>query len=306
MHSMSQRYPKEVETIIIAIESVIQGKREKIELALATFLANGHLLIDDLPGVGKTTLAKTMAQVLGLNYNRIQFTSDLLPSDIIGVNYYDTKNATFVFKKGAIFSQFLLADEINRASPKTQSALLEAMEEAQVSVDGTTHKLPEPFFVVATKNPFEEVGTFELPSSQLDRFMISFSLGYPDAEAERNILLSNTKKVTMDEALSHETIAGLQERVKDVHLSESLLDYLQDIIRYSRESGIFYKGLSTRAALALSEVSKAYAFIHGRDFVTPEDVKMMLPFVIAHRLQLISHTAHETPSELILNTLHID
>ena len=192
---MNKQYPKEIEKIITTTESVIQGKRDKIELALAAFLANGQLLIDDLPGVGKTTLAKTIAKVLGLKYNRIQFTSDLLPSDIIGINYYDTNNATFVFKKGPIFSQFLLADEINRANPKTQSALLEAMEESQVSVDGRTHLLPEPFFVVATKNPFEEVGTFELPSSQLDRFMISFSLGYPDANAERNILLSRMAEI---------------------------------------------------------------------------------------------------------------
>lgn len=306
MYGMSQEYPKEIKIIITAIESVIQGKREKIELAIATFLANGHLLIDDLPGVGKTTLAKTMAQVLGLNYNRIQFTSDLLPSDILGVNYYDTNSAAFVFKKGAIFSQFLLADEINRASPKTQSALLEAMEESQVSVDGTTHTLPKPFFVVATKNPFEEVGTFELPSSQLDRFMISFSLGYPDAKAERNILLSNTKKVIIDEVVSYDTLSELRKRCHTVHLSESLLDYLQEIIHFSRKSGIFYQGLSTRASIALSEVSKAYAFIHGRDYVTPEDVKTMLPFVTAHRLRLRSHTTKETPSELILNSLHID
>lgn len=227
-------------------------------------------------------------------------------SDILGVNYYDTNSAAFVFKKGAIFSQFLLADEINRASPKTQSALLEAMEESQVSVDGTTHPLPNPFFVVATKNPFEEVGTFELPSSQLDRFMVSFSLGYPDAKAERNILLSNTKKVKIEETLSHETIMQLRKLCHDVHLSESLLDYIQEIIRFSRQSGIFHKGLSTRAAIALSEVSKAYAFIHGRDYVTPEDVKTMLPFVTAHRLQLRSHTTHETPSELILNSINID
>ncbi len=297
---------KDIGTLITAIETVIQGKNDKIKLALAAFLANGHLLIDDLPGVGKTTLAKTMAQVLGLHYNRIQFTSDLLPSDIIGINYYDTKNATFVFKKGAIFSQFLLADEINRASPKTQSALLEAMEEAQVSVDGTTHLLPEPFFVVATKNPFEEVGTFELPSSQLDRFMISFSLGYPDAKAERDILLSNTKKPTINQVLSYEDIVKLQEKARDIHLSESLLDYLQDIIHFSRESGLFHSGLSTRAALALSDVSKAYAFIQGRDYVTPEDVKTLLPFVSGHRLKLISHTSTESPSELILNALHID
>jgi len=303
---MNKQYPKDIEKIITAIETVIQGKSDKIELALATFLANGHLLIDDLPGVGKTTLAKTMAQVLGLKYNRVQFTSDLLPSDIIGVNYYDTNNATFIFKKGAIFSQFLLADEINRASPKTQSALLEAMEESQVSVDGTTHPLPEPFFVVATKNPFEEVGTFELPSSQLDRFMISFSLGYPDAKAERNILLSNSKNETVLEALSPENITSLREQSSNIHLSESLLDYLQDIIRFTRESGLFQNGLSTRGAIALSEVSKAYAFIQGRDFVTPEDLKTILPFIIAHRLKLVSHTTKESASELILNTLHID
>lgn len=303
---MNKQYPKEIEKIITSIETVIQGKNDKIELALATFLANGHLLIDDLPGVGKTTLAKTMAEVLGLKYNRIQFTSDLLPSDIIGVNYYDTNNASFVFKKGAIFSQFLLADEINRASPKTQSALLEAMEESQVSVDGTTHPLPEPFFVVATKNPFEEVGTFELPSSQLDRFMISFSLGYPDAASERNILLSNGKKEIKLEALPQESIVKLRELSANIHLSESLLDYLQDIIRFTRKSGLFQNGLSTRGAIALSEVSKAYAFIQGRDFVTPEDVKTMLPFVIAHRLKLVSHTTQESASELILNALHID
>lgn len=297
---------KNIEKIITIIETVIHGKRDKVELALATFLAKGHLLIDDLPGVGKTTLAKTMAQVLGLHYNRIQFTSDLLPSDILGINYYDTNNATFVFKKGAIFSQFLLADEINRASPKTQSALLEAMEEAQVSVDGTTHPLAEPFFVVATKNPFEEVGTFELPSSQLDRFMVSFSLGYPDAASERDILLSNTKKLLLKQALSYEEIAKLQEEVTKVYLSESILDYLQDIIRYSRESGLFQSGLSTRAALALSNICKAYAFIQGRDYVSPEDVKMMLPFVSGHRLKCTSHTTNESPSELILNALHID
>ena len=303
---MSTQYPKDIKHIITNIEKIIQGKRDKIELALATFLANGHLLIDDLPGVGKTTLAKTMAEVLGLKYNRIQFTSDLLPSDIIGVNYYDTNNASFVFKKGAIFSQFLLADEINRASPKTQSALLEAMEESQVSVDGTTHPLPEPFFVVATKNPFEEVGTFELPSSQLDRFMISFSLGYPDAASERNILLSNGKEEIKLEVLPQESIVKLRELSANIHLSESLLDYLQDIIHFTRKSGLFQNGLSTRGAIALSEVSKAYAFIQGRDFVTPEDLKTMLPFIIAHRLKLVSHTTKESASELILNALHID
>jgi len=295
-----------IQTIIDDIETVISGKREKIELALATFFANGHLLIDDLPGVGKTTLAKTMAEVLNLNYNRIQFTSDLLPSDIIGVNYFDTNKASFVFKKGALFSQFLLADEINRASPKTQSALLEAMEESQVSVDGVTHTLPNPFFVVATKNPFEEVGTFELPSSQLDRFMISFSLGYPDAKAERNILLNNTKKANITNKLSTQEIAELKQGCSEVHVSDDLLDYLQSIIHFSRDSGIFHKGLSTRAAISLSNVCKSFAFIQGRDYVTPQDVQHMLPHVIAHRLEMRSNTTDETASEIIINSLNID
>ncbi len=296
----------QIETIIGQIENVIWGKRDKIELALAAFFADGHLLIDDLPGVGKTTLAKTMAKVLNLEYNRVQFTSDLLPSDIIGVNYFDTNKATFVFKKGALFSQFLLADEINRASPKTQSALLEAMEESQVSVDGITHLLPSPFFVVATKNPFEEVGTFELPSSQLDRFMISFSLGYPNPEAEREILQKKNTLKEVTSKLSVEEIVELRKKCDEVHLSEDVLDYLQEIIHFTRDSGIFYKGLSTRGAIALSVVSKSYAFIQGRDFVTPQDVQKMLPFVIGHRLELRSKTTDENASEIIINSLHID
>jgi MoxR-like ATPase len=296
----------QIKTIIKEIESVIWGKREKIELALAAFFANGHLLIDDLPGVGKTTLAKTMAKALNLDYNRVQFTSDLLPSDIIGVNYFDTNKSAFVFKKGALFSQFLLADEINRASPKTQSALLEAMEESQVSVDGITHTLPSPFFVVATKNPYEEVGTFELPSSQLDRFMISFSLGYPDPMAEREILLGSSKNIDIQSKLSNQDILELYQACENVHISDELLDYLQSIIHFTRDSGVFYKGLSTRGAIALSKVCKSFAFIQGRDFVTPSDVQNMLPYVIAHRLELRSTTTDESASEIIINSLHID
>ncbi len=275
-----------IHQIIDEVEKVIKGKRDKVSLAVASFLAGGHLLIEDLPGVGKTTLAKTLAHVLGLDYSRVQFTSDLLPADILGVNYFDVKRSEFTFKRGPVFSSFLLADEINRATPKTQSALLEAMEEHQVSIDGVTMALPEPFFVIATKNPFEEVGTFELPDSQLDRFLLSFSLGYPERAAEGEIL-SFKKNLSLQRRMTFkfEEIMQLQERCRSVHLSDVLLDYLQDILLFTRESGLFRHGLSTRGALALMSLSKAWALIEGRDYVIPSDVTHMLPFVIGHRLK---------------------
>ncbi len=292
--------------IINAVETVISGKRDKITLSLAVFLARGHLLIDDLPGVGKTTLAKSLSQALGLEYNRIQFTSDLLPSDILGTNYFDTRQAAFSFKKGAIFTQFLLSDEINRASPKTQSALLEAMEESQVSIDGTTHMLPQPFFVVATKNSYEEAGTFELPTSQLDRFMASFSLGYPHHEAERDILKRNTMPQSIEPVVNAEQISALFNAASSVYLSDSILDYMQSIIAYSRESDLFASGLSTRGAIALAKLSQAYALTQERDFVTPEDVNTVLPAVCAHRLQKRSFETTESASALILAAVHPD
>jgi MoxR-like ATPase len=276
------------ETIIKIInetQKIIKGKELQIRLSLAAFLARGHVMIEDLPGVGKTTLAKTLAYVLGLKYGRIQFTSDLLPSDILGINYFDTKNSVFIFKKGPIFSQFLLADEINRATPKTQSALLEAMEEAQVSVEGKTMMLEKPFFVMATKNPFEEVGTFELPSSQLDRFLISFSIGYPDKESEREILIA--KKEPKFEELSRINIDMYDElfqAVENIHLSDVLVEYIQNIIAFTRESGLYRMALSTRGAIALSKMARAWALLEGRDFATPLDVKTVLPYVCAHRL----------------------
>ncbi len=306
-YNLFMTHQNTITSIMNTVEQVIAGKRDKIELALAVFLARGHLLIDDLPGVGKTTLAKTLSKALGLHYNRIQFTSDMLPSDILGLNYFDTQNSTFRFKKGPLFSQFLLADEINRASPKTQSALLEAMEESQVSIDGVTHSLPNPFFVVATKNPFEEAGTFELPTSQLDRFMISFSLGYPDPVAERSILQRNSNPFEAVEAVvDAEVLKTLFEAASQIHLASDLLDFLQEIIVFSRESGLFYEGLSTRAAIALSRVSQAYALIRGRDFVTPEDVKTILPHICAHRLRIRAQNVKESASALILASVHPD
>jgi MoxR-like ATPase len=297
-----------IERAITEASKVVQGKELQIKLALAVFLAKGHLLIEDLPGVGKTTLAKTLAHLLGLQYSRIQFTADLLPSDILGVNFFDAKSSTFQFKKGAIFTQFLLADEINRATPKTQSALLEAMEEHQVSIDAKTMALPEPFFVIATKNPFEEVGTFELPDSQLDRFMLSFSLGYPTKEAERKIL-TNQHASTFEEigVLEHDEITRLQDAVAAIHLSDTLLDYLQAILDFSRSSGLYLNGLSTRGALALTKATQAWALIHGRDYVIPDDVNEILPHICAHRLKrkqgsaAAKNIAHE-----ILENVHPD
>lgn len=271
--------------VINETQKIIKGKELQIRLCFAAFLARGHVMIEDLPGVGKTTLAKTIAIVLGLNYGRIQFTSDLLPSDILGINYFDTKDSNFIFKKGPIFSQFLLADEINRATPKTQSALLEAMEEGQVSVEGRTMTLDKPFFVMATKNPFEEVGVFELPGSQLDRFIISFSIGYPDKESEREILLAkeepNFEKL---DRINPNMYDELFKAVERIHISDALVDYMQNIIAFTRESGIYKVALSTRGAIALSKMTRAWALLEGRDFATPLDVKTVLPYICAHRL----------------------
>ena len=274
-----------ISRIISETQKVIRGKELQVRLSLAAFLAGGHVMIEDLPGVGKTTLAKTLARVLGLHYGRIQFTSDLLPSDILGVNYFDTKSSAFIFKKGPVFSQFLLADEINRATPKTQSALLEAMEEAQVSVEGKAMPLERPFFVMATKNPFEEVGTFELPGSQLDRFLISFSLGYPDREAERSILSAQRPQIEeVVESVGEEACSTLFSAVQKVHLSDALLDYIQNIIAFTRESGLYRMPLSTRGALALSKMARSWALLEGRDYAIPADVTKVLPYVCAHRL----------------------
>jgi len=274
-------------SIVDAVESKLIGKRHAITMTLAAFFARGHVLLEDIPGVGKTTLAKQLAHVLGLDLGRIQFTSDLLPSDILGVNYFDQKQSRFVLKKGPVFTQFLLADEINRSMPKTQSALLEAMEEHQVTLDGTAYKLEEPFFVMGTQNPFEEVGTFALPHSQLDRFICSFGIGYPDHLSERQILSNNAseEKENSEVLLDAKRIQMIQHNVTKVHLSDALLDYLQAIIAFTRESGLFYHGLSTRGALALRDMTCAWALLHGRTYAVPDDIQAIIPGICKHRLK---------------------
>ncbi len=292
-----------IHAILDEIEKVVVGKRDKIELALAAFLAGGHLLIEDLPGVGKTTLAKTFSQVMGLNFGRIQFTSDLLPSDIIGVEYYDLKSAQFHFKPGPIFTSILLVDEINRASAKTQSALLEAMAEHQVSIENKTHQLSAPFFVIATKNPYEENGVFKMPSSQLDRFICTISLGYADAKSERAILERGVINPKIElKSFDKEQVLGLLSSAKSIHLNDEILDLIQEIIRHSRESSLFKYGLSTRGALALVQLSKAYAFIQNRDFVIPDDITAILPSVLAQRLESLDDH-HESAAKKILELI---
>ncbi len=275
--------------VVDAIELELIGKRNVITLALTAYFAGGHVLLEDIPGVGKTTLAKRFAEVLGLGFGRIQFTSDMLPSDILGVSYFNQKEGAFVLKKGPIFTQFLLADEINRAMPKTQSALLEAMEEGHVTMDGTSHILSSPFFVIGTQNPHEEVGTFPLPHSQLDRFICSFGIGYPDKVSERKILIGTapTSQVRRDPLLSIEQIHDLMQRSREVRLSDAMLDYLQDIIHFTRESKLFEYGLSTRGALALSGMLKSWAMLHGRDYATPDDLQAVTSAVCAHRMRFV-------------------
>src|ERR1700722_19679685 len=273
---------------LAAVERVILGKPAQVRLCLACLLARGHLLIEDVPGVGKTTLAHALAHILGLAWQRVQFTSDLLPADIIGVSVFDRGTQQFHFKRGPLFTQLLLADEVNRASPRTQSALLEAMEERQVSVDLTTFRLPEPFFVVATQNPHEQRGTFALPESQLDRFLMRVSLGYPDAASERRLLQGDEPReqlAQMAAALDPAAILGMQQTVRQVHRAEPLLDYVQRLVENSRARSDLKLGLSPRAALGLLRAAQAHAFIAGRDAALPEDVQAVLPAVVAHRLE---------------------
>jgi MoxR-like ATPase len=273
--------------VLQTVGGVLLGKEHEIRLALACLLARGHLLIEDLPGVGKTTLAHTLARALGLHFTRIQFTADLLPADILGVSVFETKSATFVFHPGPIFTQLVLADEINRATPKTQSALLEAMEERQVSTEGTTRKLPEPFFVIATQNPHHLVGTFPLPESQLDRFLMRVTLGYPDRAAERALLKGRERRElleTLAAVMTPEQLIGVQHQVSRVHAADALLDYLQNLVEATRTSGEFAEGLSPRAGLAWLAAARAWALLEGRDMVLPEDIQAVAVPVIAHRL----------------------
>jgi MoxR-like ATPase len=269
------------------VGSIILGKDRQIRLTLACLLARGHLLIEDLPGVGKTTLAHALARSVGLRFQRIQFTSDLLPADIIGVSVFDRESAGFTFHPGPIFAQMILADEVNRATPKAQSALLEAMEEQQVTAEGETRPLPQPFFVIATQNPSHQIGTFPLPESQLDRFLMCIGLGYPDPRAERMLLEGEDRRdllAALTPCLSAGELLELQQTVRQVHVSAALLDYVQALIAATRQSPDFATGLSPRSALNLLHAARAWAFLEGRPFVIPEDVQAVLSSVVAHRL----------------------
>ena len=267
---------------------IILGKPRALRLAMATLLARGHLLIEDLPGVGKTTLAQTLARVAGLAFKRVQFTSDMLPADILGVSVYERDSSRFVFHPGPIFAEVVLADEVNRATPKTQSALLEAMEERQVSLEGETRPLPDCFFVIATQNPLYQIGTFALPESQLDRFLMRITLGYPDAEAERALLAGDDRRrrlADLEPVFDAEILRALQARAERVHASAALLDYVQALIAASREAPDIALGLSPRAGLALLRAARAWALMDGRDHLLPDDIQAVFPEVVAHRLR---------------------
>jgi MoxR-like ATPase len=279
--------PETIDRILSQLHQVILGKERPVRLALCCLLARGHLLIEDIPGVGKTTLAGALARLLGLQLKRVQFTSDLLPADILGNAIFDRDKQQFVFHAGAIFAQVVLADEINRASPKTQSALLEAMEERQVTVDGQRHKLPEPFFVIATQNPQHQIGTFPLPESQLDRFLMRLDLGYPDREAERAMLGGPDRRGLLDQLQPQMTageLKALQETVCRIRVAPALTDYLLDLLAHTRSGRTPGIGLSPRAGMALQRAAQAWALMAGRDLVIPEDVQAVAPSVMGHRL----------------------
>ncbi|MGA7750236.1 MAG: MoxR family ATPase [Gallionella sp.] len=293
--------------VIRQAEQIILGKPQQIRFALACLLARGHLLIEDLPGVGKTTLAHVLARTLGLQFQRIQFTSDLLPADILGVSVYErpgieARVGEFKFHPGPIFAQMILADEINRATPKAQSALLEAMEEQQVTIEGTTRALPAPFFVIATQNPAYQIGTFALPESQLDRFLMRIQMGYPDAHAERGLLSGVDRReivAQLHPQMESSELLALQKRAREIFVSAALLDYVQAILRYTREEARYTHGLSPRAGLALLSAARAWALLDARDAVIPEDVQAVLPGVASHRLQAVGEYAKQNSGVLV-------
>ncbi len=298
---------KPLDKVISSINGIILGKEPVIRLAIACMLAKGHLLLEDLPGVGKTTMAHVLARSLGLDFNRIQFTSDMLPADILGVSVYDQKKAGFRFHPGPIFSQVVLADEINRATPKAQSALLEAMEEYQVTTEGETHPLPDPFFVIATQNPSNQIGTFPLPESQLDRFLMRLGIGYPDSDAERALLKGCDRRDLLRElapAMQAVELRTLQAEVSKVHVSDTLIDYIQALLAHTRESPLYRHGLSPRAGLALLRCSQAWAMLEGRHHVLPEDVQAVLPSVVNHRLQPSPENSAQSSDDLVSSLLN--
>ena len=288
-----------IETVA-AIERIIFGKGQQVRLCLTCLIARGHLLIEDVPGVGKTTLAHCLARVLGLEWTRVQFTSDMLPADIIGVSIFDRDTHKFQFRRGPVFTQLLLADEVNRASPKAQSALLEAMEERQVSVDGVTYPLPEPFFVVATQNPHEQVGTYGLPESQLDRFLMRVSLGYPDRASERRVLLLGERRELLNDTppvLSGAEVLNLQRQARAIPVAAALLDYVQALVAHTRRE--LALGLSPRAAQGLLRAAQAWALIAGENAVLPEHVQIVFPAIAAHRLETRQDDGAARGNELV-------
>jgi len=293
---------------ISRLGDIIVGKQQVLRLAVTCLLARGHLLIEDLPGVGKTTLAHAIAKIMGLQYNRIQFTSDLLPADILGVSVFEQSTANFKFHPGPIFAQLILADEVNRATPKTQSALLEAMEERQVTIEGETRSLPEPFFVIATQNPTYQIGTFALPESQLDRFLMRLQLGYPDPKAERGLLAGRDRRElleTLEPCLHPEDILAYQQAVSRIHASDALLDYVQTIVGYSRDNPDIAVGLSPRAGLALLRAARAWALLEDRDHVLPDDIQTVLPGVVTHRLRAATGETGYAMDKLVQQLLDV-
>ncbi|GFM49224.1 AAA family ATPase [Pseudomonas capsici] len=279
---------RKLDACLSAINEVVLGKEGQVRLAMTCLLGGGHLLIEDLPGMGKTTLSHALARILGLSYQRIQFTSDLLPGDILGTSVFDRDTGQFTFHPGPIFAELVLADEINRATPKSQSALLEAMEEGQVSIEGATRLLPDPFFVIATQNPFSSGGTFALPESQLDRFLMRISMGYPARTAEKALLLGQSRRELMPRLqpiLNHAELGLLQAQARQVRVSDALVDYVLRLVDATRSQPQFAYGLSPRASLAIVSAARAWALLLGRDYVIPEDVQAVLPSVVGHRLR---------------------
>ena len=276
-----------IKSILDQLNTVLVGKSLQVQDCVGCLLAGGHLLIEDVPGVGKTTLAHALARTFGLQFSRVQFTADLMPSDLAGVSVFERSKEAFVFHPGPVFAQVLLADEINRASPKTQSALLEAMEEKQVTVEGETRPLPSPFFVIATQNPHDQLGTYALPESQMDRFLMRISLGYPDRQAERQLLAGSDRRdlvTRLPPLLTADELLQLQQAVQRVHVADPLLNYVQDLIAATRSGRWFLQGLSPRAGIALVRAAQAQALISGRDYVAPDDVQAILPQAVAHRM----------------------
>ncbi|EGI72659.1 MULTISPECIES: AAA family ATPase [Pseudoalteromonas] len=294
-----------VTAIIEDLSSVIFGKQQQIKLALTCLFSEGHLLIEDLPGMGKTTLSHALSAVLGLSYQRIQFTSDLLPADILGTNVFNSTEHSFTFHKGPIFSQVVLADEINRAGPKTQSALLEAMEEQQVTVDGKKYTLPNPFFVIATQNPLYQSGTYPLPESQLDRFLMRISLGFPPKEAEKRLILNMQKRdySQLPKRINQQELAAIQTQISQITLSSPVIDYIIELVNYTRTSNAFASSLSPRASMALAKAARSWAFIDGRDFVMPEDVQAVFASVCQHRLGLHNESGEAQVNDILKNVL---